>query len=89
MKTDTTPKIADRGIKCMFVGHARIHDGDCYEMWNPKTSKIYVTRDVIWLNKMCFDEEVMEGVKTTQTLDTDEEIENLIYALSTIRSCSS
>jgi hypothetical protein len=84
MKTDTTPKFADRGIKCMFVGHARNNDGDCYETWNPKTSKIYVTRDVIWLNKMCFDEEVMEGVKTTrvkttQTLDTDEEIENMIY----------
>jgi Reverse transcriptase (RNA-dependent DNA polymerase) len=78
MKTDTTPKIADRGIKCMFVGHARNHDGDCYEMWNPSTNKIYVTRDVIWLNRMYFDEEVIEGVIATQMLDIDGEIENMI-----------
>jgi hypothetical protein len=33
VKTATTPKIADRGIQCVFVGHPKDHDGDCYEMW--------------------------------------------------------
>jgi hypothetical protein len=52
IKSDTTPKIADRGIQCMFVGHSADHDGDCYEMWYPKTNRIYTTRDVIRLNRM-------------------------------------
>jgi hypothetical protein len=51
--TDTTPKIADRGIQCVFVGHSKDHDGDCYEMWYPKTNRVYTTRDVIWPNRMC------------------------------------
>jgi hypothetical protein len=41
IKKSTTPKISDRGIQCMFVGHSPDHDGDCYDMWNPKTDKIY------------------------------------------------
>jgi hypothetical protein len=51
VKNDTTPKIVDRGIQCVFVGYSRDHDGDCAEMWYPKTNKVYTTRDVIWLNK--------------------------------------
>ena len=32
IKTDTTPKLADRGVQCMFVGYAVDHPGDCYNM---------------------------------------------------------
>ena len=38
----------------MLVGYATAHDGDCYEMWNPATGTIYVTRDAIWLQRMYF-----------------------------------
>jgi hypothetical protein len=54
VKTDTTPKIADRGLKCMFVGYSKDHDGDCYEMWYPQTNRIYTTRNVIWMKKMYY-----------------------------------
>jgi hypothetical protein len=47
-------------------------------MWNPSTNKIHETRNVIWLNRMYFDEEVIEGVIATQMLDIDGEIENMI-----------
>jgi hypothetical protein len=40
VKNETTPKKADRGISCMFVGYSKDHDGDCYDMWYPKTSKV-------------------------------------------------
>jgi hypothetical protein len=69
IKTDTTPKIADRGIQCVFVGYSKEHDGDCVEMWYPKTNKVYTTRDVIWLNKMYYDAEVIEGVMTPNGFD--------------------
>jgi hypothetical protein len=57
VKTDTTPKIADRGLQCMFVGYSKDHDGDCYEMWYPQTNRIYTTRDVIWIKRMYYSED--------------------------------
>jgi hypothetical protein len=47
IKTNATPKIGDRGIQCMFVGYSLDHTADCYEMWNPATSRVHQTRDVI------------------------------------------
>jgi hypothetical protein len=54
IKTNATPKIGDRGIQCMFVGYSLDHTADCYEMWNPATSRVHQTRDVIWLNRMYY-----------------------------------
>jgi len=53
-----SPKLADRGITCMFVGYATNHDGDCYEMLDPTTGTIYVSRDIIWLKRMYYVEPV-------------------------------
>jgi hypothetical protein len=36
----------------MFVGYSLDHTADCYEMWNPVTSRVQLKRDVIWLNRM-------------------------------------
>jgi hypothetical protein len=38
----------------MFIGYAKDHEGDCYQMWNPKTSGVHSTRDVIWLRRMFY-----------------------------------
>ena len=32
VKTKTSPKLADKGKHCVFVGYAESHDGDCYRM---------------------------------------------------------
>jgi hypothetical protein len=53
-KTKTTPKLADRGVQCMFVGYAKDHEGDCYQMYNPKTDGVHTTCDVIWLRRMFY-----------------------------------
>jgi len=54
VKTMGTPKIADRGVHCMFVGYALNHAGDCYCMWDPVTKRVHETRDVIWLKHMYY-----------------------------------
>ncbi len=54
LKNKATPKIADRGKQCMFVGYAKQHSGDCFRMWNPSTGGYHETRDVIWLNRMYY-----------------------------------
>jgi hypothetical protein len=58
LKTLATPKIADRGVQCMFIGYADHHDGDCYRMWDPRTQRVHVTRDVIWLKRMFFEKPI-------------------------------
>ena len=35
-KTATTPKLAEKGVQCMFVGYAHNHAGDWYRMYNPR-----------------------------------------------------
>jgi hypothetical protein len=44
----------------MFVGYAGNHKGDVYRMWNPKTRKIHITRDVTFLKRMLFQTTVDE-----------------------------
>jgi hypothetical protein len=60
IKTDTTPKLHDREVQCMFVGYAENHKGGVYRTCNPKTRKIHITRDVIFLRRMLFQTTVDE-----------------------------
>ena len=74
VKTDTSPKMKDKGIQCMFVGYADDHDGDTYYMWNPKTKKILTTRDVIWMKQMLFKlpiEEIELGITWDEPIVDD------------------
>jgi hypothetical protein len=38
----------------MFVGYAIDHTGDTYQMWDPTTSRVHKTRDVIWMKQMFY-----------------------------------
>jgi len=55
VKTNTTPKVVDRGVHCMMVGYALHHAGDTYRMWDKETNRVHETRDVIWLKRMYFE----------------------------------
>uniref|UniRef100_A0A7S2KWV0 Integrase catalytic domain-containing protein n=1 Tax=Leptocylindrus danicus TaxID=163516 RepID=A0A7S2KWV0_9STRA len=57
IKTDTSPKLNDKGVQCMFVGYDLNHPGDCYIMYNPKTDRRLISRDVIWLRRMYYQNE--------------------------------
>jgi hypothetical protein len=52
--TNKTPKSANRGIPCVFVGYVLGHLGDTYRMWNPDTDGVHQTRDVIWRQQMYY-----------------------------------
>ena len=54
VKSKMAPKLNDRGVTCMFVGYSTDHDGDCYDMWDPQSGTIYITRDIIWLKRMYY-----------------------------------
>ncbi|MGH7955289.1 MAG: reverse transcriptase domain-containing protein [Gloeomargaritales cyanobacterium] len=72
IKTTMTPKLHDRGEQCVFVGYAKNHDGDCYRMWNPNTSRVHETRDVIWLKRMFHRKELAtHEIVITSRLNSD------------------
>jgi hypothetical protein len=47
-------KILDRGETMMFVGYNQNHGQNSYRMYNPKTSRVVFTRDIIRLGRMFF-----------------------------------
>jgi hypothetical protein len=54
LRSSTTPKIFDRGKVCIFVGYTPNHAADTLRMWDPDTKRVHLTRDIVWLNKMFF-----------------------------------
>ena len=44
-------KMDNRGEICLFVGYAKNHAGNVYRMYNLRTKKIWLTRDVQWTKK--------------------------------------
>ena len=54
MKMKGISKLADRGTAMMFVGYSMEHKGGVYMMYNPKTHRLIVTRDIIWMCKMYY-----------------------------------
>jgi hypothetical protein len=53
-KTKVTPNITDRGIQCMFVAYTLNHTGNIYRMWDPTTSPVHETCDIIWMKKQMY-----------------------------------
>ena len=63
VKNKKDGKVGDRGITMMFVGYANSHAGNCYRMYNPVTSRVCETRDIIWCGRMYFTSENCDKTK--------------------------
>jgi hypothetical protein len=72
IKMKTTPKLADRGVQCMFVAYAKDHEGGCYQIWDPKTKRVHETRDIIWLRRMFYTKAVTEA---ELAIEPEEDVE--------------
>ena len=74
----------------MFVGYAEGHVGDCYQMWNPITNKVYESRDVVFLQRMFYVKSdgpfsatvrmipEIEGVEKTDSNEDDLDEEEMV-----------
>ena len=70
-------KLDDRGEKCLFLGYAANHAPNVYRMWNLKTEKVMITRDVKWSGKFLESTTMTTSIETPEDDDEDEEeIEN-------------
>ena len=50
-KKDIKAKITNKGELCMMLGPAANHAKDTCRMWNLKTNKVIISRDIYWLNQ--------------------------------------
>jgi hypothetical protein len=50
-------KVDMRGILCMMGGYCPDRVGDCYKMYDPINNNVYLTHDVLWLNRLYFDKD--------------------------------
>jgi hypothetical protein len=60
-------KLQDRGIPVMYLGRARNHAADTYRFLHLSTNRVWISRDVIWLNKVYGE---YKGLTAPVTYDT-------------------
>ena len=58
-------KVFDRGVTMMFIGYNQENCENCFRMFDPKSSRVTLTRDIIWLGWMYFPR---RNAKKTQLL---------------------
>jgi hypothetical protein len=56
----------------MCIGYADDHDGDVCRMWNPKTERLHITLDVIWMYNMLLTKGVKEPVIEVNNDNTED-----------------
>ena len=54
IKTDTTPKLEDHSVHCLFVGYSLTHPTRCYRMYDLKMHMVHISHDVVWLHWMFY-----------------------------------
>ena len=52
---DTSPKLQDHRVHCIFVGYAVNHPEGCYRMYDPATHRVRQSRDVVWLHRIFYE----------------------------------
>jgi hypothetical protein len=72
-------KTGDRGVTMMFVGYAD-RESDSVRMWDMRTSRVIVSRDVYWLKRMFFKDDTVGVID----LDTPDDLESIIGSESAI-----
>jgi hypothetical protein len=62
----------------MFVGYSPNHADDTFQMHDPKTEQVHLSRDIIWLNKIYFNKtlEWMNVPRNNFTTNDDYDSKN-------------
>ena len=73
-KVVATPKVGDRGVTCMFVGYNTDSGDDVYRMWNPNTKRLHRTRDIRWLGRNYYSNNLIDEARKEDTITSANEI---------------
>ena len=77
-QTKIKARFNDRGFKCIFVGYTNDHTEETYRMYNMKTRKAILSRDVTWLNKFDgnYDNNKIEYIYDDDEIEVENKKEN-------------
>ena len=59
IKIDTTPKLEDCGVHCLFVGYSLPPPTGCYRMYDLKMHRVHTIQDVVWLHHMFYQKQTL------------------------------
>ena len=68
-------KLADRGIKCLFLGYAANHAGNVYRVLNLETKMVMISRDIKWLKTFDIADNGIDVIRNAD--DDNDDIEML------------
>ena len=72
IENEDSSKLIENAPTCMFVGYALNHEGKIYRIWNLATKGAHVSRGIIMLKRMCFENTTPRGNCTSKNLLTTE-----------------
>ena len=52
INSEVCQKMDDKSEKCIFIGYS--HESKGYRLFNPKTSRLIISRDVMFDEKICW-----------------------------------
>ncbi len=52
VKEGKSGKVLDWEVTMMFIAYNQENPENCFRMFNPKSSRVTLTRDIIWLERM-------------------------------------
>jgi hypothetical protein len=65
LKKANTGKVLDGGVTMMFIEYNQENPENCFRMFNHESSRVTLTRDIIWLGRMYYSR---QNAKVTQLL---------------------
>jgi hypothetical protein len=72
VNTKNTPKLADRGLHCMFISYEYDNDGDVYCMWKPKMERVHITWDIIWMKQIMLTKGIEDPVIEVNNVNIED-----------------
>ena len=80
-------KIGYCKVTCVFVGNDTNYGDDVYRMWNPDTNRIHITRDIIWLKRMFYQDKLTTGMVACVTHFDDSDIDEIGVGGKEVNDC--
>jgi hypothetical protein len=82
IRADTDPKLKETsGVVCKMIGYANHHSGETYQMFDPVSRRVYITRDVQWLGRMFWNKHEDAIDDNYYTIDMPEQLKDRIRTM--------
>ncbi len=72
VKLKKVNKVDNYSTTCIFIGCVNHHSNICYRMWDPETSRVHETCDILWLHQMFWTDKLAKAVLLESAVYLDQ-----------------